>query len=466
MADSYDLIVIGGGPGGYTAAIRASQLGLRSAVVERDRLGGVCLNWGCIPTKALLHAAEVKHQVENLAVFGLSAGGVEVDLAKLVKRSRQIAERLSKGVAYLMKKNEVDVISGTARLTGPRAVRVAAQDGDIELSAANIIVATGARARALPGIEPDGERIVTYREAMVPKTLPASLLVIGAGAIGVEFASFYADLGCAVTIVEMAERILPQEDEEISDLARKALEKRGIDIHTSAAIGSVKPDGNDGLVAVIDLGKGQESPVSVERILVAVGIAGNVENLGLETTRVAVERGHIVVGDFSATAEPGIYAIGDVAGPPWLAHKASHEGVVCVEHIAGLEHVRPLDVSRVPACTFSRPPVASVGMTEAAARAAGLDVRIGRFPFQANGMALAIDDKAGMVKTVVNAATGELLGAHMIGTGVTELIHGFSIARTLEARDIDLIEAIFPHPTLSEMSHESVLAAANRPLNS
>lgn len=461
---AYDVVVVGGGPGGYTAAIRARQLGLSCAVVEREKLGGICLNWGCIPTKALLHAAEAKHQVESLATLGLGTGPVDVDLAKLVQRSRRIAERLSKGVSHLMKKNSVDVLIGTARLTAPGSLRVSSDGGDTLLSAANVVLATGARARSLPGIEPDGERIVTYKEAMVPKTLPKSLMVIGAGAIGIEFASFYADLGSQVTVVEMAERVLPQEDEEISQLVRKSLEKRGIDIHTGAAVSAVQPDG-DGLMAIIDLGKGQESPVPVDRVLLAVGITGNVENLGLETTKVEIDRGHVVTGEFGATAEPGIWAIGDLAGPPWLAHKASHEGVACVERIAGEAHVRPLDVSRVPACTFSRPQVASIGLTEAEARAAGYEVRIGRFPFQANGMALAIDDKTGLVKTVVDGATGELLGAHMIGSGVTELIHAFSIALTLEARDVDVIEAIFPHPTLSEMTHESILDAAGRPLN-
>jgi len=464
MSEKYDVVVIGGGPGGYTAAIRARQLGLRCALVERDQLGGICLNWGCIPTKALLHAAEVKHLIESAATFGLTVGDVAVDLPALVRRSRQIAQRLVKGVGFLMKKNGVDVIAGEAALAGPGTIRVATTNGDVQLSAAHIILATGARPRRLPGLEPDGDHIITYREAMIPKSLPERLLVVGAGAIGIEFASLYADLGAEVTVVEAAERILPQEDEEISKLALAAFERRGIRFHTGAQVASTAVDG-DGLTAVVALGKGCELPVSIDQILVAAGITGNVENIGLEETGVVVERGHVIVDARGATAEPGVYAIGDLTGPPWLAHKASHEGVACVEFIAGARSGRGLDVSAIPACTYSRPQIASVGLTEAAARAAGHDVRVGRFPFQANAMALANDDKAGLVKTVVENATGELLGAHMIGGGVAELIHGFAIARTLEARDVDLIEAVFPHPTLSETIHESILDAAARALN-
>ncbi len=464
MAEKYDIVVIGGGPGGYTAAIRARQLGLRCALVERDQLGGICLNWGCIPTKALLHTAEVVHAVESAAAFGVKAGEVSVDLAKVVARSRQLAQRLVKGVAFLMKKNGVDVVAGEAMISGPGTVRVATTNGDNELAATNIILATGARPRRLPGLDPDGERIITYREAMVPKSLPETLMVIGAGAIGMEFASFYADLGTQVTVVEMADRVLPQEDEEISKLARAAFEKRDIRLHTSARVNSATPDG-DRLTAVIASGEGREAPMTVDRLLVAAGITGNVENLGLEGTRVVIEKGHVVIDERCETGEAGVFAIGDLAGPPWLAHKASHEGVACVEVIAGERSVARVDASRVPACTYARPQVASIGLTEAAAQAAGHSVRVGRFPFTANGMALSNDDKAGLVKTVVDANTGELLGAHMIGGGVTELIHSFAVARTLEARDVDLIEAIFPHPTLSEMLHESILDAADRALN-
>ncbi len=464
MAEQYDVIIIGGGPGGYTAAIRARQLGLRCALVERAQLGGICLNWGCIPTKALLHAAEVKHLAESMNALGLTSGPIEIDLAKIVKRSRSVAQRLVKGVAFLMKKNGVDVSNGEARIVRPGLVRVATTGGEEDLAADHIVIATGAHARTLPGLEPNGASIVTYKEAMVPTELPRKFMVVGAGAIGIEFASFYADLGSEVTVVEMADRILPQEDAEISDLAQQQLEKRGLRIHTGAKVSSAVPSG-DGLTAVVDLGDGQESPVSIDQLLMAIGIAGNTDHLGLEETAVRVERSHIVVGDHQETDQPGIYAIGDVAGPPWLAHKASHEGVHCVEHIAGVPGVHRIDVTTIPACTYSRPQVASVGFTEAAARAAGHSIRIGRYPFQGNGKALAIDEGTGLIKTIVDDASGELLGAHMIGSGVTELIHGFAVARTLEARDVDLMAAVFPHPTLSEMMHESILDAADRALN-
>ncbi len=464
MSESYDLIVVGGGPGGYTAAIRARQLGLRCAMVERAHLGGTCLNWGCIPTKALLHAAEAKHVAESLTGLGLAAGKVEVDIKAVVRRSRQIATRLAKGVGFLMKKNGVEVVEGTARLISAGEVLVTTADGEVTLSAPKVILATGARSRELPGLEVDGNGIITFREAMLPEEVPASLLVVGAGAIGMEFASFYTDLGTAVTVVEVADRILPQEDAEISTLAHEGFAKRGIQIHTGSRVVSAASD-RDGMTAIVDLGHGQELPTTVDKILVAVGITGNVEDLGLEEVGVAVDRGHIVTNGCGETSCGSVYAIGDVAGPPWLAHKASHEAVGCVERIAGRDDVRPLDPLLVPACTYSRPQVASVGWTEEKARAAGYEVRVGRFPYRANGMALAIDDKAGLVKTVVDAKTGELLGAHLIGTGVTELIQGFAIARTLEARDVDVIEAIFPHPTLSEMIHESLLDSAGRALN-
>ncbi len=464
MAESYDLIVIGGGPGGYTAAIRARQLGARCALVEREHLGGICLNWGCIPTKALLHAANAVHEAESFGELGVKVGPIEIDLEKVVQRSRQVARRLEKGVGSLMKKNSVDVFAGEARLTSPGEVQVRSADGESRLSAPHVILATGARARSLPGLEPDGERILTYREAMLPSTLPKSLMVVGAGAIGMEFASFYRDLGTEVTVVELADRILPQEDQEISGLALESFTKRGIEIYTGSQVSSVRRDG-EGLVAVVDLGDGQESPMTVDRLLVAVGITGNVENLGLENTAVVVDRGHVVTDPYGATGENGVYAIGDLCGPPWLAHKASHEAVVCVEHLFGEGPVRPLDSSHIPACTYSRPQVASIGFTEQAARDAGYEVRVGRFPFRANGMALAIDQKDGLVKTVVDAATGEILGAHLIGNGVTELIQGFAIARSLEARDVDLMETIFPHPTLSEMMHEAILDSAGRAIN-
>jgi dihydrolipoamide dehydrogenase len=464
-ASAFDLIIVGGGPGGYVAAIRARQLGLATALVEREHLGGICLNWGCIPTKALLRVSELHHQLRHLDRFGLSVGEVRFDLGKIVAHSRQTAKRLATGVRHLMKKNGVAVIEGHGRLSGGGRVRVTREGSDpVELAAPHVVLATGARARTLPGIEPDGKSIWTYKEGMVPEEMPASLLIVGSGAIGIEFASFYRNLGVEVTVVEMLPRILPGEDEEISELARNSFEKQGIKIHTSATVQSVERT-PDGLTAVVDLGRGQISPLTVERVVLAVGIRGNVEDLGLEGTKVAVEKDHIVVDEWLETGEPGIYAIGDVVGPPWLAHKASHEGVVCVEKIAGVAGVRPLDHSRVPACTYSMPQVASIGWSESRAREAGREVRVGRFPYRANGKAIAMGETDGLVKTVFDAGSGELLGAHMIGAEVTELIQGFAIAKTLEATESELIEAIFPHPTLSEILHESVLDAFGRVLH-
>jgi dihydrolipoamide dehydrogenase len=466
MADSdYQVIVIGGGPGGYVAAIRARQLGLRTALVEREQLGGICLNWGCIPTKALLRTAEIHDLLQHLDAHGLSASDVRVDLEKVVAHSRAAAKRLSNGVRYLMKKNAVDVVDGHARLLG--AGRVAVEKNGVrsaELVAPHVIIATGARARALPGIEPDGALVWTYREAMVPARLPRSLLVVGAGAIGIEFASFYRDLGVEVTVVEAMPRILPAEDEEIAALARAAFEKRGVRIHVGATVQALEKRGDD-LIAVIDLGGGLVSPVTVDRVILAVGIAGNVEDIGLEGTRARVEGGHIVVDQWLATGEPGVYAIGDVVGPPWLAHKASHEAVICVEHLAGVEGVQPLDATNVPACTYCRPQIASVGLTEAAARATGRAVRVGRFPYRANAKAIVLGEPEGMVKTIFDAATGELLGAHLIGAEATELIQGFVIAKTLESTEADLMRAVLPHPTLSEMVGEAVLDAYGRALH-
>ncbi|MGD9762508.1 MAG: dihydrolipoyl dehydrogenase [Candidatus Binatia bacterium] len=461
----YDVIVIGGGPGGYVAAIRARQLGLRTALVEREHLGGICLNWGCIPTKALLRTAEINHLLHNLDEHGFSAGEVSFDLARVVKRSRAVAKRLTTGVRFLMKKNAVDVIDGHGRLEGPGRV-VAEKDGTTvaTLAAPHVILATGARARSLPGLEPDALLVWTYKEAMVPERMPRSLLVIGAGAIGVEFASFYRDMGAEVTLVEALPRILPVEDEEISALARKSFEKRGIRVHTGATVQSLSKQ-RDEVTAVIDLGRGAVSPVTVDRVILSIGITGNVEQIGLEGTRVRVENGHILVNEWLATDEPGVYAIGDVVGPPWLAHKASHEGVICVEHLAGVEGVRPLDVRNVPGCTYCRPQIASVGLTEAAARTAGHEVKVGRFPYQANGKAIALGEPEGLVKTVFDATTGELLGAHLFGTEATELIQGFTIAKTLETTEAELAHAVFPHPTLSEMVGEATLAALERALH-
>ncbi|MFQ5699191.1 MAG: dihydrolipoyl dehydrogenase [Myxococcota bacterium] len=470
MSESeFDVVVVGGGPGGYVAAIRARQLGLRTALIERENLGGICLNWGCIPTKALLRAAEIHHLLQHADEFGFSVSDVSFDLSRIVDRSRKVAARLSRGVQHLMKKNGVQVFDGVGRLAGRGRVRVSKGDDSLELAARHVILATGARARSLPGIEPDGQRIWSYREALLPDLLPGTLLVIGSGAIGIEFASFYRDLGSEVTVVEVLDRILPVEDEEISALAHKSFERRGMEIHTGARVLSLETSaaepGGRGVRAKLELKEGQTETLDVERVILAVGITGNVEDLGIEGTRVAVEAGHVVVDESLQTGEPGIWAIGDLVGPPWLAHKAMHEGVLCAERIAGHEGVEPLDPRSVPGCTYCRPQIASVGWTEAAAREAGYEVRVGRFPYVANGKAIASGETEGLVKTVFDAKTGELLGAHMIGAEVTELIQGFAIARTLETTEHELIETIFPHPTLSESMHESVLAAYERALH-
>jgi dihydrolipoamide dehydrogenase len=455
---------LGGGPGGYVAAIRAAQLGMQAAVVEREHLGGICLNWGCIPTKALLRTSELYHLMHHLDQFGLSARDISFDAAKVVARSRAVAKQLSNGVAYLLRKNKVTVFDGEGKLAGAGKIAVAKEGKPVaDLAAKHIIVATGARARSLPGLEPDGKLVWTYREAMVPAAIPKSLLVVGSGAIGIEFASFYRDMGAEVTVVEVLERVLPVEDEEISAFARKSFEKQGIKIHTSATVQSLKRGRNSVTAQIEAAGKGFE--VTAERVILAVGIVGNVEGIGLEGTGIKVERGHIVADEWLRTGEPGVYAIGDVVGPPWLAHKAMHEGVICVEHIAGLNDVHPLDTGNIPGCTYCRPQVASVGLTEQAAREAGREVRVGHFPFIGNGKAIAMGEPEGMVKTVFDAKTGELLGAHMVGAEVTELIQGYAIARTLETTEAELIRTIFPHPTISETMHEAVLDAYGRALH-
>jgi dihydrolipoamide dehydrogenase len=461
---SFDLIVLGSGPGGYVAAIRAAQLGMKAAVVERDQLGGICLNWGCIPTKALLRSSEIYHLLHRLDEFGFSAKDIRFDAGKVVARSRAVAKRLSDGVAYLLRKNKVAVIAGHGRLAGTGRLAVE-KDGKpvADLTSEHIVLATGARARALPGLEPDGERVWTYKEAMVPKAIPKSLLVIGSGAIGIEFASFYHDMGAEVTVVEMLDRVLPLEDEEISAFARKSFEKQGIKIHTGATVAALEPAGEN-VTAHID-GGGQGAEVSVERVILAVGIVGNVEDIGLENTGVRIEKSRVVVDEWLRTGEPGVYAIGDLVGPPWLAHKASHEGVICVERIAGVNDVHPLDRNNIPACTYCRPQVASVGWTEKSAREAGHEVKIGHFPFIGNGKAIALGEPEGMIKTVFDGKTGELLGAHMVGAEVTELIQGYTIAKTLETTEKELIRAIFPHPTLSETMHEAVLDAYGRAIH-
>jgi dihydrolipoamide dehydrogenase len=462
----FDLIVVGGGPGGYVAAIRAAQLKMNVALVEREHLGGICLNWGCIPTKALLRSSEINHLLHNLDAYGFSAKEVSFDIAKIVKRSRGVAAQLSGGVKHLLKKNKVTVFDGSGRLNGvgaggARKLAVTKDDKPVaDLLAKHVILATGARARVLPGLEPDPSCIWTYREAMVPPKMPKSLLVVGSGAIGIEFASFYRNLGAAVTVVEVMDRVLPVEDEDISAFARKAFEKQGMKILTSATVKGVKKTAAGVAVSVEQGGKVQE--IVVEVVISAVGIVGNVENIGLEGTKVKVERTHVVTDGYGATGEPGVYAIGDLTGPPWLAHKASHEGVVCVEKIAGVKGVHPLDVSNIPGCTYCMPQVASVGMTEAKARAAGRKIRVGKFPYIGNGKAIALGEPEGLVKTVFDAESGELLGAHMIGAEVTELIQGYTIARTLESTEAELMHTVFPHPTLSEMMHEAVLDAYGR----
>ena len=465
MADSFDCIVVGGGPGGYVAAIRARQLGLATALVEREALGGVCLNWGCIPTKALLRTAELHHTLQHADAYGLRVEGVGYDLEAVVARSRKVAKKLSAGIKHLMKKNGVEVVSGSGRLASPGVLAVSEDGGGTrELRAPHIILATGARARALPGIDPDGSRIWTYREAMVPDVFPERLLVVGSGAIGIEFASFYADLGAKVTVVELLPQILPVEDADVAKAARRSFEKRGIEIHTSASVTGVAPQG-DGVIASIEREGGEAFEAEYDRVILAVGITGNVEDIGLEGTGVVVDRGHIQIDAGLQTGEAGVYAIGDVAGPPWLAHKASHEGVLCVERIAGHEGVHPLDPRSVPGCTYCRPQIASVGYTEEAAREAGYELRVGRFPLTANGKAIAMGETEGFVKTIFDASTGELLGAHLIGAEVTEMIQGFVVARALETTEAELMASVFPHPTLSEAMHESVLDAFGRALH-
>jgi dihydrolipoamide dehydrogenase len=461
---SFDLIVVGGGPGGYVAAIRAAQLKMNVALVESTHLGGICLNWGCIPTKALLRTSEINHLLHNLDAFGFKADNISFDVKKIVERSRKVAAQLSGGVKFLLKKNKVTVFDGHAKLAGKGKLKVEKDGKSVaDLAAKHIILATGARARSLPGLEPDGKLIWTYKEAMIPPTMPKSLLVVGSGAIGIEFASFYRNLGAAVTVVEVMDRVLPVEDEEISAFARKQFEKQGMKILTSATVKTLKK-GADSVTATVESG-GKSQDITVERVILAVGIVGNVENIGLEGTKIKVEKAHVVVNEWLETGEPGVYAIGDLVGPPWLAHKASHEGVICVEKIAGVKDVHPLDVSVIPGCTYCMPQVASVGLTEKAAKEKGYQVKVGRFPYIGNGKAIAMGETEGMVKTIFDAKTGELLGAHMIGAEVTELIQGYGVAKTLETTEAELMHAVFPHPTLSEMMHEAVLDAYGRAIH-
>ena len=459
MADTYDLIVLGSGPGGYVAAIRASQLGLKTAIVEREKLGGICLNWGCIPTKALLRTSEINHYLTHASAYGLSAEKVSFDLAAIVERSRKVAGQLNMGVKGLMKKNKVTVVEGEGTITGKGTLRVGREGKDTDLRAKHIIVATGARARDLPFAKADGNRIWTYRHAMVPKEMPSKLLVIGSGAIGVEFASFYSDMGADVTIVEMLDRILPVEDADVSAFMMKALTKQGMNIRVSSGVDKLEATGS-GVRATLKGGAVEE----FSHAIVAIGIVPNTENIGLEKLGVKTDRGHIVTDGYGRTNVEGIYAIGDVTGPPWLAHKASHAGVVCVEAIAG-KKPHPFETWNIPGCTYSRPQVASVGLTEARAKGEGRKVRAGKFPFIGNGKAIALGEAEGFIKTVFDEATGELLGAHMVGAEVTELIQGYAVARQLETTEEDLMHTVFPHPTLSEMMHESVLDAYGRALH-
>jgi dihydrolipoamide dehydrogenase len=472
MADtSFDIIIIGSGPGGYVTAIRAAQLGFKTAIVERAYLGGICLNWGCIPTKALLRSAEIYHYMQHAKDYGLSADNIAFDPAAVVKRSRGVSKRLNDGVGFLMKKNKVSVIWGEAAIEAPGKVAVKAAKAEApkgalgpgSYQAKHIILATGARPRVLPGLEPDQKLIWTYFEAMVPERMPKSLLVIGSGAIGIEFASFYRTLGAEVTVVEVLPQILPVEDAEISAFARKAFEKQGIKILTGAKVTKLDKKA-DAVTATIDDGKGGTQTLTVERVISAVGVTGNIENLGLEKVGVKTERGAVVVDALSRTSVPGIYAIGDVSGPPLLAHKAEHEGVICVEAIKGLKP-HPMDKRLIPGCTYCSPQIASVGLTEQAAKEKKLEVRVGRFPFVGNGKAIALGEDQGLVKVIFDKKTGQLLGAHMVGAEVTELIQGYVVAMNLETTEEELMHTVFPHPTLSEMMKEAVLDAYGRVLN-
>ena len=480
MSNAYDVIIIGSGPGGYIAAIRAAQLGMKVAVVEREHLAGICSNWGCIPTKALLRSADVMHSASHAADYGLTLeGSIKPDIKAIVARSRGIAHRMNNGVGFLFKKNKVDIIWGEAKITKPGEVVVGKISkpivqpqgpvpkntlGEGTYTARHIIVATGARPRALPGIEPDGKLIWTYFEAMKPEEMPKSLLVMGSGAIGIEFASFYRTMGVDVTVVEIMGQVMPVEDAEISALARKQFERQGMKILLEAKVAKVEKGANS-VTATIELKDGKTQQITADRMISAVGVQANIENIGLEAVGVKTDRGFIAIDGYGKTNVPGIYAIGDVAGPPLLAHKAEHEAVICIEKIAGLPNVHPMDKAKIPGCTYCNPQVASVGLTEARAKEQGRDIRVGRFPFVANGKAIALGEDQGLVKTIFDRKTGELLGAHMVGAEVTELIQGFVVAMNLETTEEDLMHTIFPHPTISETMKESVLDAYGRALN-
>jgi dihydrolipoamide dehydrogenase len=455
---NFDVVIIGGGPGGYVAAIRAAQLGQKTALIEKEHLGGICLNWGCVPTKALLKSAELYQKMKHAEDYGITAKDVKFDIKKIVSRSRDISKKLTTGIGGLLKKNNVTIIEGSAKLEGNNKISV----GGDSIKASKIILATGARARVIDGFEPNGKNIWTYREALIPETTPKSMVIVGSGAIGIEFACFYNALGVEVTVLEAAERILPVEDQEISKIAQKSFESQGIKFKTSIKLLSQKADTKKVTISFEHAGK--EHKIDTEILLMAVGIVGNTENIGLEKTNVKLERGHIVTNSLMQTNDPGIYAIGDVAGTPWLAHKASHEGVIAAEAIAG-KKPHAINKNNIPGCTYSNPQIASVGLTEEAAKSAGYELKIGRFPFYANAKALILGDSNGLIKTVFDAKTGELLGAHMVGSDVTELIQGYVVAKELEGTELDLINTIFPHPTLSEMMHESVLQAFGRQIH-
>jgi dihydrolipoamide dehydrogenase len=464
IAKKFDLCVIGAGPGGYVAAIRASQLGLKVAIIEANHLGGICLNWGCIPTKALLRSSEINHLLHNLEQFGFSAQNIQFDFKKIIERSRTVAKKLSGGIAGLLKKNKVEVIDGFGKIISKNKISVSKDGKEIaEVEANHIIISTGGRARILPGMEPDGKLIWSYREAMTPEAMPKSILVVGSGAIGIEFASFYRNMGAEVTVIEMAENILPVEDEEISKMARKIFEKQGMKIHTSANLKSIKKDKNH-ITATVEINQKAEQ-ITAERVIIAVGIVPNTENIGLEKTKIKLDRGHIATNGYMETDEAGIYAIGDVTSAPWLAHKASHEGIIAAEKIAekmgkyNAKDTHPIKKENIPGCTYCLPQIASVGLTEKKAKELGYKIKVGRFPFMANGKAIAMGETEGLIKTIFDEKTGELLGAHLIGAEVTEMIQGYIIGKQAELTELDFMHTIFPHPTMSEMMHESVLDA-------
>ena len=460
--NTFDVVVIGAGPGGYVAAIRAAQLGLKTAIVEREHMGGICLNWGCIPTKALLRSADVFHLMHRAKDFGLSAEKIGFDLDAVVRRSRGVSKQLNQGIGHLMKKNKVTVFMGAATIPARGNVSVKTEKGVEDITAKNIVLATGARARELPGLEADGDLVWTYKHALTPKRMPKKLLVIGSGAIGIEFASFYNTLGADTTVVEVMDRVLPVEDAEISKFAKKQFEKQGMKIREKTSVKKLDR-GQGKVVAHIEAG-GKVTTEEFDTVISAVGIVGNVENLGLEALGLKIDRTHVVVDQYCRTGVDGLYAIGDIAGAPWLAHKASHEGVMVAEHIAG-HHVHPIKPNSIAGCTYCHPQVASVGLTEEKAKELGLNIKVGRFPFIGNGKAIALGEPEGMIKTIFDAKTGELLGAHMVGAEVTEMIQGYVIGRQLETTEEDLMHTVFPHPTLSEMMHESVLDAYGRAIH-